>query len=52
MSTQVYKNKIEFIGKISKFTGNRKVICIPNYVLEKLSDIDFTKHFTIKIEEY
>jgi len=51
MSTQLAK-PIEFVGKISKFTGDRKVICIPGYITERLPATSRNQHFRIRIEEY
>lgn len=50
MST-ISLTKNEFIGKLSKFSKDRKVICIPNYMMDKLKDLE-GKHIKVTIEEF
>ena len=59
MSTAVLTNKkqqkanknIEFVAKISKFSGDRRVICIPNYMVEKLANLE-GKHIKVTLEDF
>jgi hypothetical protein len=51
MLTKLEQQPIEFIGKISKFTKDRRIICIPNHILEKFSDSDRISHYRIRLEK-
>lgn len=41
---------VEFVAKISKFSGDRRVICIPNYMVEKLTNLE-GKHIRVTLED-